>query len=96
MESVRTGYRERVDYAAEKAMNNSEIRRIINQFAEEALYCSSNKAARELDARIGAFEREHHCEALVETIFIETGAGDALGDMLINYDDNAVSTMPKF
>ena len=77
-------------------MNNAELRTRIDQFAEEALHCRSNKAARELDTRTEAFAKEYQCEALMEKVFLETGASDALADMLINYDDNAVSTMPRF
>ena len=77
-------------------MNNAELRTRIDQFAEEAFRCRSNKAARELDDRITAFEREHHCEALVDKIFLETGAGETLADMLVNCDDSIVPTMPKF
>ena len=77
-------------------MNNTELREAINQLAKRALRCKSNKAAREIYAQVRAFEKEHNCEDLVEEIFIETGAGETLADMLLNYDDNAVSTMPKF
>lgn len=77
-------------------MNKRALIRAINQFADEALNCGSNKAARELNARIEGFEKEHHCEALMEKIFIKTGAGETLADMLINFDDNMVSTEPEF
>ena len=77
-------------------MNKAELRERIEEFAEEALHCRSNKAARELDALTEAFAKEHHCEALMKEIFIETGAGDTLADMIFNYDDSIVPTRPKF
>ena len=69
-------------------MTKQEMTAAINQLAEEAFHLHSNKAARELDARVTAFEKEHHCAALVEKIFTETGASDTLCDMILNFDDS--------
>ena len=77
-------------------MTEQELTAAINALAEEAFHLHSNKAARELDARVTAFEKEYHCEALVEKIFIETGAADTLCDMICNFDDSIIPTRPKF
>ena len=77
-------------------MTNQEIRAILEGFVDEVFDCASSKAARELDVRIKTFVKAHGCEELMDELFVTTGAGETLFDLIYNFDDSLVPTMPKY
>ena len=71
-------------------MTYAEKEKWLRNVAIEALYCDSNSKACAINDRINAFVAENDCAELADAVFYETGAGDALGDMLDNFDDGVL------
>ena len=64
------------------------IKKQVEALSDEALACRSRRKALEMEARVNAFAKEHDCEDYVDYVFINSGAGDRLGDLVENMPDD--------
>ena len=77
-------------------MEKQRLRDAILCFSQEVFSsCDSLEQALDINERVNKFAEDNNCEALVEDIFIETGAGETIDDLITIFRDGDICEEPS-